>query len=40
MNNIFNRDYFSNIRVNANNGKYFEPGPDRMLYTGLTLSFR
>ena len=39
INNIFNRDYFSNIRVNANNGQYFEPGPDRMLYTGVSVSF-
>ncbi|MCH8543970.1 MAG: TonB-dependent receptor [Alcanivorax sp.] len=40
VNNIFNRDYFSNIRVNANNGQYFEPAPDRMLYTGLSISFQ
>lgn len=38
INNVFNRDYFSNIRINANNGQYYEPAPDRMIYAGLRVT--
>ncbi len=36
INNLFNQAYFSNIRVNANRGAYFEPGPGRAWFMGLT----
>ncbi|WP_245932383.1 TonB-dependent receptor family protein [Isoalcanivorax indicus] len=38
INNVFNRDYFSNIRINASNGQYYEPAPDRMIYAGLSVT--
>jgi len=39
LNNLLDKDYFSNIRVNANFGRYFEPAPERNLYAGLRLTF-
>ncbi len=37
INNIFNKDYFSNVRLNGFGGRLFEPGPRRNIYGGLTL---
>ncbi len=39
INNLFGREYFSNIRVNANRGAFFEPGPERVVYAGVELGF-
>ncbi len=36
INNAFNQDYFSNVRVNANRGAYFEPGPARAWFARLS----
>jgi iron complex outermembrane receptor protein len=38
VNNLFDKDYFDNIRINAYGGRYFEPAPGRTLYAGLTYS--
>ena len=35
LNNLTDREYFSNIRVNANNAAFFEPAPDRNVFFGL-----
>ena len=38
-NNIFNQEYFDNIRINAFGKRYYEPAPKRNFYFGINLSF-
>lgn len=35
INNLWNSDYYDNIRVNAWGGRYYEPAPERSLYVGV-----
>ena len=35
VNNLFDRTYNGNLRINAFGGRYFEPAPDRNLYGGV-----
>jgi iron complex outermembrane recepter protein len=37
INNLFNEDYFANVRLNAFGGRAFEPGPDRNIYGGVSV---
>jgi iron complex outermembrane receptor protein len=37
--NLFDRDYNTSVVVNANGGRFYEPGPPRSLYGGLTAKF-
>lgn len=37
INNIFDKRYFSNIRINAFGGNYYEPAPKQNFYFGLTI---
>jgi iron complex outermembrane receptor protein len=37
VNNLLDETYFANVRINAFGGRYFEPGPERHLYGGLSL---
>ncbi|WP_417328963.1 TonB-dependent receptor family protein [Halomonas cupida] len=37
--NLFDEEYYSNVRINANNARYFEPAPDRAFYAGVELEF-
>ncbi|MDI9244522.1 TonB-dependent receptor [Marinobacter sp. CHS3-4] len=37
--NLLDEAYFSNVRINANGGRYFEPAPERTFYAGLEWSF-
>lgn len=37
--NLFDRDYFSNIRVNANGGAFYEPAPGRTIHASISLTF-
>ena len=37
--NLGDTRYFSNTRTNAFGGRYFEPGPDRSVYGGLTIRY-
>ena len=39
INNVLNRDYFANVRVNANRGAYYEPGPRRSAYASISWRF-
>ncbi|MFK8051449.1 MAG: TonB-dependent receptor family protein [Woeseiaceae bacterium] len=39
MTNLLNDSYAANTRINAFGGRYFEPGPDRGVYLGVTVSF-
>lgn len=37
VNNLFDEEYSSNVRINAFGGRYFEPAPERNFYGGLTV---
>jgi len=39
INNIFNRKYIGNIRVNESRHKFFEPAPELNIYAGFTLKY-
>lgn len=45
VNNLLDRDYYANLRINANSDRpvaqrgYFEPGPGRTFYSGATLTW-
>lgn len=39
INNLFNKNYFSNVRINAFGGRAFEPAPERHVYGGLAIRF-
>jgi iron complex outermembrane receptor protein len=37
VNNVFDADYFSNIRINQTFNRAFEPGPGRHIYGGFSV---
>lgn len=39
LNNLLNERYFSNIRINAFGGRFYEPAPDRNIYAGVTVRY-
>lgn len=39
VNNIFDRQYNDNLRVNAGFGRFYEPAPDRVAFGGVTVTF-
>lgn len=39
VDNVFAEEYFDNIRINAGNGRFFEPAPERMVRVGLQATF-
>lgn len=39
VNNITNKEYFSNVRINDNFRNYFEPAPERNFFTGVRARF-
>jgi iron complex outermembrane receptor protein len=39
LDNVFNKDYFANIRINAFGGRYFEPAPDRRVFLGIRVRY-
>jgi len=40
VNNVFDTDFTANVRINAFGGRYFEPGPVRNVYGGVSVRFR
>ena len=36
IDNIFDRDHFDNVRINASAQRYFEPGPGRTVFAGIS----
>jgi iron complex outermembrane receptor protein len=40
VNNLFDETYTSNVRLNAFGGRFFEPGPGRNGYAGITLDWK
>ena len=39
INNIFQSEYFDNIRINAFGGRYYEPAPKELFLVELELHF-
>ena len=39
VNNLFDVNYFDNIRINAFGKRYYEPAPKRNVHLGLNFSF-
>ena len=37
--NLLDKEHFANVRINASNGRYFEPAAKRTYYAGLELTF-
>lgn len=37
INNIFDKEYFSNVRVNAPGNRFFEPAPEINFYAGISV---
>jgi iron complex outermembrane receptor protein len=37
INNLFDKEYMANIRLNASFGRYYEPAPERNFYAGILL---
>lgn len=37
ISNVFNESYLSNARINAFGSRYYEVGPDRNVYAGITI---
>ena len=40
INNVFDTDFTANVRINAFGGRYFEPGPLRNVYGGVSVRLR
>ena len=40
INNLFDETYNSNVRINAFGGRFFEPGPGRNAFAGVSLNWR
>ena len=40
INNLFDEEYSSNIRINAFGGRFFEPAPEQNAFVGITLRKR
>src|SRR5690606_27062992 len=40
VNNLTDEEYTANVRLNPFGGRYFEPGPGRNGYAGVTLNYR
>ena len=40
INNLSDSDYFSNVRLNAFGGRYFEPAPQKNLYMGIGARYK
>jgi iron complex outermembrane receptor protein len=40
INNVTDESYTSNVRLNAAAARYFEPGPGRNAYAGITLDWK
>lgn len=39
LNNMFNEEYNSNVRINAAGGRFFEPAPDRTFFAGFSARY-
>jgi len=39
INNLFDKEYVGNVRINAFGGRYFEPAPEFNVYAGLNIRY-
>lgn len=39
VNNVFDKEYFNNIRINAGGGRFYEPAPERHFYAGVNIRY-
>lgn len=39
INNLFDKEYVGNVRINANRDRYFEPAPEFNVYAGLNIRY-
>ena len=39
INNLFDKGYMGNVRLNASFGRYYEPAPERNVYAGVSLRY-
>jgi iron complex outermembrane receptor protein len=39
VNNLFDKEYIGNIRLNASFGRFYEPAPERNVYAGILLRY-
>jgi len=37
--NLFDTEYLGNLRINARNGRYYEPGAERRVYAGIEINW-
>ena len=37
--NLFDSEYLDNLRINARNARYYEPGAARRIYAGIEISW-
>ena len=37
ISNVFDNEYFDNIRINAFGGRYYEPAPKRTIFGGIRI---
>jgi len=40
VNNLFDESYNANLRINDSNLRFFEPGPERSAYAGVSVNWR
>ena len=40
VHNLFDEPYTANVRINAFGGRFFEPGPGRNAYAGISIRYR
>lgn len=40
LNNLFDKEYIGNVRVNEGNSRFFEPAPEFNVFGGITVTFR
>ena len=40
VNNVFDTAFTANVRINAFGGRYFEPGPERNVYGGVSVRYK
>jgi iron complex outermembrane receptor protein len=39
INNVFDQTYNANIRINASRSRYYEPAPERNIYSGIRIRY-
>ena len=39
VNNLFDKEYIGNVRLNASFGRFYEPAPERNVYAGILLKY-